>query len=262
MRRPSAWVAVPVAVAAVGGATVGFVVTAASCSPRSCVVPAIAVSVAVGLVASVGVGVVVILALRSLAEFRESVERDILTFVDHPADDGPDVAATHAATTITEADESHVDAIAAFLHRAWQEAGPGAPGWAGATDETLTDLARPESIRKRLGGPERRLFVALQHDDVVGLAATRHQEQDTAELAGIVVLQSVVGTGVGTPLLELAVSSLASDGYRRIVVSTEPDNDRALRFYAGRGFSEVDRHTEEVAGTRLEVVALERRLEG
>jgi [ribosomal protein S18]-alanine N-acetyltransferase len=261
MSRPSPWVAIPVAVAGVGGATVGFVVTAASCSPRSCVVPAVAVAVAVGLVASVGVGVVVILALRSLAEFRENAERDILTFVDHPAGEVPDISGERTATTIAEADESLVDAIAAFLQRAWHEAGPGAPGWAGATDEIMADLARPETIRDRLGGPERRLFVALQHDDVIGLAATRHLGDDSAELAGIVVLQSVVESGVGTPLLELAVSSLASDGCRRVIVSTEPDNERALRFYAGRGFTEVDRHTEDVAGTPLEVVRLERRLD-
>jgi ribosomal protein S18 acetylase RimI-like enzyme len=260
MRRPSPWVVIPVAVAAAGGATVGFVVTAASCSPRSCVIPAIAVAVAVGLVASVGVGVVVVLALRSLAEFRESPDRDILTFVDHPATNIPDGAEGHTATTIAEADESHVAAISHFMQRAWREAGEGAPGWAGASDDVIADLARPEAIAQRLGGPERRLFVAMHPDGVVGLAATRHLDEDTAELAGIIVLQSVVGTGIGTPLLELAVSSLATDGYRRVLVSTEPDNDRALRFYTERGFAEVERTTEEVDGSALDVVRLERSL--
>lgn len=82
MRLPNPWVGIPVALAAIGGAAVGYFVTAASCAPSSCVVPAIGVAVGSGLIAAIGVGVVVVLALRSLAEYRDGLDRDVLRFSD------------------------------------------------------------------------------------------------------------------------------------------------------------------------------------
>ncbi len=78
MRVPNPRVAVPVLLAAVSGAAVGFFVTRASCAPGSCLPSAIAVAVAVALGAAAGVGVVVVLAVRSFAEWRVHSEREVL----------------------------------------------------------------------------------------------------------------------------------------------------------------------------------------
>jgi GNAT superfamily N-acetyltransferase len=258
VRPPNPWIGIPIGVAAAGGATVGFFVTSASCAPQSCLVPAVAVGIAVALVAAAGVGVVLILALRSLAEFRDARDRDILVFVDDPASGRPSHTDAPAVPVITEADDSHVPAVVDFLWAAWREAGPGAPGWAGASEEVIAELADPVAVRERIGGPDRRMFVALDGDRVIGLAGTRRIDHTSVELAGIVVLQSMLGTGVGTPLLEMAVAALAAEGYHRLVVSTERTNDRALGFYASRGFVEIESRTEEVGGAPLELTTLER----
>lgn len=89
MKLPNPWIGIPGFLAAVGGATVGYLVTAASCAPGGCTAPAVGVGIATGVVSAIGVVVVAALALRSLAEHRDSLDRDILMFVDPDEGDSP-----------------------------------------------------------------------------------------------------------------------------------------------------------------------------
>lgn len=135
----------------------------------------------------------------------------------------------------------------------WDEAGPNAPGFSGATEDVIAEIARPDAIRARIGGPERRMFVAYRGETVVGFAATRARDDTEIELAGIVVLQSMVGTGIGTPLVEIAVRTSRDLGYSKMTVSTEVDNERALAFYEARGFHRTGESTAEVEGAEYAV---------
>ena len=60
----------------IGGA-VGYLVTDASCSPGSCGFVAALIGLVTAVGAAVGVGVVVVLALKSLSEWREHGDREI-----------------------------------------------------------------------------------------------------------------------------------------------------------------------------------------
>lgn len=71
MRRPNPWVAVPVVVATLIGGVVGFQITRVSCAPDTCTGAALGVGIIAALVACLGVGTVVVLAVRSIAEWRE-----------------------------------------------------------------------------------------------------------------------------------------------------------------------------------------------
>ena len=84
-RLPNPWIIVPVIVAGVAGAAVGFLVTDASCTPNGCTATATAVAAIVGIGTAIGVGIVVVLALKSLSEWRTHADREILT----SSDDGP-----------------------------------------------------------------------------------------------------------------------------------------------------------------------------
>lgn len=102
-------------------------------------------------------------------------------------------------------------------------------------------LAAPESLRRQVGSADGRIFLARDSDAIVGFAATRRMDDDSAELAGIIVLQGQLGCGIGSGLLAAAVDAAHRDGYRRIVVRTEVDNERALAFYKTKGFVAVRR---------------------
>ena len=158
---------------------------------------------------------------------------------------------------VREATTDDVAAIADFLHEAWRQAGPEAPGFAGATVEVIAEIAAPEAIAARLGGPQRRMFIAWVNNRIGGFATTRRLTFAAIELSGVVVLQSLIGGGVGSALFRGAADSARGDGFHKMTVSTETDNERALRFYERCGFTVVGRSTTDAAGTDIEVWDLE-----
>ncbi len=162
---------------------------------------------------------------------------------------------------VTEATKDDVAGIADFLREAWRQAGPDSPGFAGATEEVIAEIAAPRAIEARIGGPVRRMFIACQDTRVVGFASTRRLTTEAVELAGVVVLQSLIGSGVGSALFRAAAASARKSGFRRMVVSTETDNERALRFYERSGFTVSGRSTTDAADTEIEVCNLEMKLD-
>ncbi len=166
------------------------------------------------------------------------------------------MAPTAPEIVTREAVDRDADGISTFLWALWSEAGNDAPGLAGATEEVIAEIAEPEAIRSRLGGPERRIFIATQGDRVVGFAATRAIDKAMIELAGIMVLPSLTGHGIGTPLVEVAARQARAQGFTTMTESTEVDNEGALGFYQARGFTRQDESVVDVEGTEVAVVRL------
>jgi len=162
---------------------------------------------------------------------------------------------------VREATASDVPAIAEFFRRAWWLAGPDAPGWAGADEAAIDELTRPDVLADRVAGPGRRMFLSRDGGRVVGFAAVRTDVDNRVELAGIAVLQSVIGRGISGPLLDATVEWASECGFHTVVVKTEADNDRALRFYRDRGFVDHARMVEDVEGELIELIELPRELQ-
>lgn len=165
-----------------------------------------------------------------------------------------------ARPVVREATTSDVGGFAVFFRRAWEEAEPGAAGFAGASDEIIEQLTTPDAVRKRIGGPERRMFLAWDSDQVVGFSATRKIDKDTVELAGIIVLQSRSGLGIGSGLIDEAIHRVRAEGYRTMIVRTEVTNHRARAFYEARGFADCGSTTEDVEGEIVTVAELAREI--
>ncbi len=162
--------------------------------------------------------------------------------------------------TVAEATADDAGAFAAFFWEAWQQAGPDAPGFAGATDEVIRELTTQAAIVERLGGPDRRMFLARSGGRVVGFSATTRIDEATVELAGIMVLQSLLGHGIGTALVAATVASCHDAGYQKMIVKTEADNERALDFYELHEFTRTEQGTQDVDGLAVAVWELERPL--
>lgn len=84
---PNPWIAIPVLVATVGGAVIGFQVTRVSCAPGSCVTAAVGIGIVAAAFALFGVGTVMVLAVRSIGEWREQQGRGETPPT--PGDSGP-----------------------------------------------------------------------------------------------------------------------------------------------------------------------------
>lgn len=159
-----------------------------------------------------------------------------------------------------EATDADAEAFATFLQTAWQQAGPDAPGFTGATDAVIAELSSQNAFLARIGGPDRRMFLAWEGDVVVGFSATRRLDDASVELSGIVVLESQAGHGIGSALVDGAIEAARADGYDEMVVRTETTNARARAFYEARGFSVAGVETEQVEGTGVEVWRLSKPL--
>ncbi len=161
---------------------------------------------------------------------------------------------------VAEADQADAAAIGAFMLAAWKAAGPGAPGYSGATDTVMAEVTQEEAVRERIAPPERRMFAARIGGTIVGFAATRQIDGSDVELAGIIVAPHLVGQSIGRRLLGAAVTAATADGRRRMIVHTETDNERALGFYAAHGFIRTQHLVETVAMTDVAVWELARDL--
>jgi GNAT superfamily N-acetyltransferase len=147
-----------------------------------------------------------------------------------------------------------------FFLRAWREAGPGAPGFTGANEDVVRELASERSLRAKLTSPTLRVFVAEDKDGILGFASVKRTNSDETELSGIIVLQSMVGRGVGTALFNFAREYAASEGYQSMLVKTEASNQTAIAFYKKVGFVETAETVEDVEGTKVRLKVLERKI--
>jgi ribosomal protein S18 acetylase RimI-like enzyme len=151
-----------------------------------------------------------------------------------------------------------VQKLIAFFLQAWKEAGPRALGFTGATEETINEIASEQFLKERLSSRDVNMFIVEDKGRILGFAATRKIDEDAIELSGIIVLESATRKGIGTDLFEKVVSSARHDGFCKIVVETEVLNQRAISFYKKRGLSEVGKSRENVEGTSVDLVVLEK----
>lgn len=154
---------------------------------------------------------------------------------------------------VGEAAPSDAAAIGAFMVAAWRAAGPGAPGYSGATDDVMAEITTEAAIAARIAPPERRMFVARSDGRVVGFAAIRHMNETDVELAGIIVAPDVTGRGIGSRLLAAVLPAARAAGYRRMLVRTETDNETAVAFYERHGFTRTRQTEQSVEGTEIAV---------
>lgn len=95
-------------------------------------------------------------------------------------------------------------------------------------------------------------LVALEGGVYIGTASccgSRFPEFDGwGELVSIYLLPEYMGRGYGRPLLEAAVSALASQGYRNVFLWVLEENRRARAFYERSGFRNGGTFLEDVIG--------------
>jgi ribosomal protein S18 acetylase RimI-like enzyme len=156
-----------------------------------------------------------------------------------------------AAVVVRPARLNDVSKLSAFLIEAWKEAGPGALGFTGATDEAIGEIASEEFLRKRLTSPTVYMVVAEEGERIIGFSSIRRVKEREAELSGIMVLESATGRGIGTRLLRKSLEAAKKRGFKTVFVKTEVVNDRAIGFYKKAGFTESGKTVEKVGRTKV-----------
>ncbi|MFB0568162.1 MAG: N-acetyltransferase family protein [Nitrososphaeria archaeon] len=157
---------------------------------------------------------------------------------------------------MVEARPEDWQAVGRFFREAWRLAGPGALGWIGASDQVVAEMTTREALLEMLTRPNTRTFIAKDRQMVVGLASIKKIDGQTAELSGIVVRQDLIAHRIGSRLLDKARSTAVADGFKSMTVNTEPNNERAIRFYTSKGFQTAEETDQEVLGKKVKLLRL------
>ena len=171
-------------------------------------------------------------------------------------------AADLSKVVIRPARKNDAVALGAFFIRAWKEAGPGALGITGATDDAIKAITSEEFLPQRLGSPNLRIVLAEKDREVLGFASVRATGRREGELSGVVVLESFTGAGLGSKLVRKACEVATKMGLDYLSVKTEAANQTAIAFYKKNKFTESGKATEKVGRVKVHVMALERNCAG
>jgi GNAT superfamily N-acetyltransferase len=104
---------------------------------------------------------------------------------------------------------------------------------------------RIEQVRSMLHAADSWFFVALSRDMPVGMAACLPYREDSGAgdlvsgwcyLDLVFVVPERWGEGIGGVLIDTVARDARGRGYKRMLLWTHDDNDRAQRLYASRGF--------------------------
>ena len=77
-----------------------------------------------------------------------------------------------SSITIEEPGADRVPELGRFIWTCWEEAGPKALGWIGASDEIIQDLASGKNLSKLLSDPNLKMFLAVEDGGALGLQQT------------------------------------------------------------------------------------------
>jgi ribosomal protein S18 acetylase RimI-like enzyme len=98
--------------------------------------------------------------------------------------------------------------------------------------------ATRDSIQRRLGEGNRRYFLGLLDGEPIGLLRTGAWS-GFADVTSFGVLPRHQGRGYGRQMLLAAVDLLRREGWQRIQIEVETENDRALGLYRTCGFAVI-----------------------
>jgi ribosomal protein S18 acetylase RimI-like enzyme len=160
------------------------------------------------------------------------------------------------SATIERAATKDVAAIREVLRETWEDAY--AALLPRATIETVTSQWHaPAFLAQQIENPE--IYFAIARDGGVVVALITAWKQDDAIVVGrLYVRPHDQRRGIGRALMES--SYRAFTGAQRVRLTVEADNKKGVAFYAGLGFREVARSSEEIAGARLKYVLMEKPL--
>ena len=98
-----------------------------------------------------------------------------------------------------------------------------------------------ESVTEEVTGPHRHAFVACDDDGSVIGYVVAMQVDEVLDLHRVAVMPAARRTGIARALLSAVQQAGRAGGARRMLLEVSDGNEAALRFYAGAGFTEIDR---------------------
>jgi len=101
-----------------------------------------------------------------------------------------------------------------------------------------------DHLQEKYGGPNGRLYVALEDQRVVGCVALRPIDNESGELKRLYVVPEMRGQGIARALTRKVINDARSIGYRRLLLDTLPFLTEAIALYESEGFCRVEKYND------------------
>jgi N-acetylglutamate synthase-like GNAT family acetyltransferase len=124
----------------------------------------------------------------------------------------------------------------------------------GIPDEYVKKAFAEETLLKAITKGKATFYLALENNDIIGFAQTIQQDANTAELDRIIIFPPHERRGIGTQLLQHALSDMEQREINNVIVNTGKEI-HARRFYEKNGFQQLKEATIETPwGKKLDIV--------
>ncbi|MGB9741077.1 MAG: GNAT family N-acetyltransferase [Candidatus Bathyarchaeia archaeon] len=124
----------------------------------------------------------------------------------------------------------------------------------GISEDYVKKAFAEETLQKAIKEGKATFYLAFENNGLVGFAQTIQRDANTAELDRIVVFPPHERKGIGTELLQFALSDLEQKGVKNVLVIAGKEEVHARRFYEKNGFKLIKEDTIEAPwGKRLNI---------
>ena len=96
-------------------------------------------------------------------------------------------------------------------------------------------------------------LVVIDDNQVVGTGAVRRIDQNVCELKRLWLLEPYQGKGIGYQVLQELIKFAQAKGYKKILLETDQEQARAIRFYRKTGFQPTEKYNDRNSDVYMEM---------
>ncbi len=101
---------------------------------------------------------------------------------------------------------------------------------------------------------QRGLFLVItDKDEVIGTGAIRRIDDRICELKRLWLLEKCQGKGMGYRVLQELIKFAQENGYQKIWLETDNEQERAVRFYQSVGFRSIEKYNNRNSDNYMEM---------
>jgi putative acetyltransferase len=101
---------------------------------------------------------------------------------------------------------------------------------------------------------QRGLFLVITDmDEVIGTGAIRRIDNSICELKRLWLLEKYQGKGIGYRILQELIKFAQANGYEKIRLETDNEQERAIRFYQSVGFQRIEKFNNRNSDNYMEM---------
>lgn len=115
------------------------------------------------------------------------------------------------------------------------------------------ELSDIDNFESNYFGNRGLFLVVIDDNQVVGTGAIRRIDESVCELKRLWLLEPYHGKGLGYRVLRKLIKFAQEKGYKKILLETDHEQERAFRFYRKAGFQPTEKYNDRNSDVYMEM---------